>query len=73
MSHRVWTATFLSATGTAIAMELVAAARKSETTAPLCYYIVKHVPQPIALGAVAVFCGWFPGHLRKAYKKAGKA
>lgn len=69
MSHRVWTATFLSATGVAVAMEIVGAVRKNETTPPLCYYMVRYVPRPIALGAIATFCTWFPQHAYKAYQK----
>jgi small-conductance mechanosensitive channel len=65
-----WTVGFLGLTAAAVAMELVAGARKDEHCPAWTNLIVRHVPMPVAIAAAGYLSWWLPTHLVKYYKKA---
>lgn len=67
-----WTTGFLTVTGMAVTMELVAALKHDQEVPAWTTLLVRHIPKPIGLAAVGYLCTWLPGHVVKYYKKAGK-
>lgn len=68
----VWVTGFLGVTATAVAMELVAVAKKDDHMPAWTSLVVRHIPKPVAFAAVGYLSTWLPLHFVKYYKKAGK-
>lgn len=72
MSRRsIWTAVFLSLTGGAIGMELLAAFDDSPSTVPWTSYLIS-LPWWVLAPLVLAFVGWLPVHLWLAKKRREK-
>lgn len=68
----MWVTGFMGITGTAIAMELVAARRNHPEMAPWTGLLVRYIPKPVTLAAAGYLSAWLVPHFLRAYKKAGK-
>ncbi len=62
MTRAVWTLLFLTVTGLAVGMELLAALDNSPQTVPWTDYLTAYVPPELLLALCGALLLWLPAH-----------